>query len=72
MLWNAKRLRTPRTAGTETQWSSSLPTRPPRALRTVAHEAAVTEDGPHPLGEFEPSPSRVSAVVLAERATHVP
>jgi hypothetical protein len=48
------------------------PTRLSRALRALAHEAAVTEDGPHPLGEFEPSPSRVSAVVLAERATHVP
>jgi hypothetical protein len=30
------------------QWSSSLPTRLPRALRALAHEAVVTEDGPHP------------------------
>jgi hypothetical protein len=29
--------------------SSSLLTRLPRALRTLAHEAVVTEDRPHPL-----------------------
>jgi hypothetical protein len=28
--------------------SSSLPTRLPRARRALAHEAVVTEDGPHP------------------------
>ena len=32
--------------------SSSLPTRLPRALRALAHEAVVTEDGPHPLAEL--------------------
>ena len=46
MLWNAKRLRTPRTEGTETHSGVRISRRLPRALRTVAHEAAVTEDGP--------------------------
>jgi hypothetical protein len=30
----------------------------PRALRTLAHEAVVTEDGPHPLVEAEPTAPR--------------
>jgi hypothetical protein len=53
-------------------WSSSLPTRLPRALGPLAHEAMVTEDGPRPAVELEPSPSRASVVVLAGRATCVP
>jgi hypothetical protein len=31
------------------------PIRLPRALRTLAHEAVVTEDGPHPATKVEPS-----------------
>jgi hypothetical protein len=45
-----KTLRTPRTEGTETQWSSSLPTRLPRARRALADDAVVTWDGPYPYG----------------------
>jgi hypothetical protein len=32
--------------------SSSLPTRLPRALLALAHEAVITEDGPHRLGKL--------------------
>jgi hypothetical protein len=37
----------------------------PRALRTLAHEAVVTDKGPHPLADLEPSPPSGSVVILA-------
>jgi hypothetical protein len=43
-----------------------------RALRTLAHEAVITEDGPHPPVEAEPTASRYARVILAGRATSVP
>ena len=45
---------------------------PPRALRALAHEAVVTEDGPHPPVEAEPTVPRRARVILAGRATSVP
>jgi hypothetical protein len=48
------------------------PGRLPRALRTLAHEAVVTEDGPHPPVEVEPTAPRCARVALAARATSVP
>jgi hypothetical protein len=50
------------------QWSSSLPTHLPRALQALAHEAVVTEDGPRPPDELEPSRHVRTVVVLAGRA----
>jgi hypothetical protein len=44
----------------------------PRVLRTLAHEAVITEDGPHPPVEAEPTASRYAKVILAGRATSVP
>jgi hypothetical protein len=44
----------------------------PRALRALAHEAAVTEDEPSPLAELRPSSPANSVVVLPSRATRVP
>jgi hypothetical protein len=44
----------------------------PRVLRTLAHEAVVTEDGPHPLVEAEPTAPQCARVILAGRATSVP
>jgi hypothetical protein len=44
----------------------------PRRRRRLASEAVVTEVGPHPPAELEPSPPSVSIVVLAGHATHVP
>jgi hypothetical protein len=42
------------------------------SLPTLAQDAVVTEDGPHPVGELEPSPPGRSIVVLAGGATRVP
>jgi hypothetical protein len=39
----------------------------PLALRALGSDAVVTEDGPQPLAEWEPSPPRVSDVGLAGR-----
>jgi hypothetical protein len=44
----------------------------PRALKALAHDAVVTEDGRHPLAELEPLPRGARLVVLAGRATLVP
>jgi hypothetical protein len=44
----------------------------PRALRTLAHEAVVTEDGPHPPVKAEPTALRCARVILTGRATSVP
>jgi hypothetical protein len=57
---------------TRAKWNSSLPTRLPRALRALAHEAADHRGRPHPPAELEPSPPGASFVVLAGRATRVP
>ena len=38
----------------------------------LAHEAVVTEDGPHPAVQLEPLRPGASAAVLAGRATRVP
>jgi hypothetical protein len=38
----------------------------PRALRTLGHEAVLTEDEPHPLADLEPSLPRGNVVVLAD------
>jgi hypothetical protein len=38
----------------------------------LAHEAVVTEDGPHPLVEAQPTAPRYARVILAGRATSVP
>jgi hypothetical protein len=44
-----------------------------RAASRLAHEAVVTEDGPHPPDHSrEPSPPGVSVIVPACRATRVP
>jgi hypothetical protein len=48
------------------------PTRLPRALQALAHEAVVTKDGLTPMPELEPSPPGKSIVVLAGRTTRVP
>ena len=47
---------------------------PPAAAspQALGQEAVVTEDGPHPLDELEPSPPRRCIVVPAGRATRVP
>jgi hypothetical protein len=52
--------------------AARAPTRLPRALRALAHEPVVTEDGPHPLGQRGAAASCEPLVVLAGRATHVP
>jgi hypothetical protein len=44
----------------------------PRVLRALAHETVVTEDGPHPPVEAEPTAPRYARVILAGRATSVP
>jgi hypothetical protein len=44
----------------------------PRALRALAHEPVVTENGPHPPVEAEPTAPRRATVILAGRATSVP
>jgi hypothetical protein len=44
----------------------------PRALRTLAHEAVVTEDGPHPPVKAKPTAPRCARVILTDRATSVP
>jgi hypothetical protein len=44
----------------------------PRALWTLAHEAVVIEDGPHPPVEAEPAAPRCARVILTGRATSVP
>src|SRR5918996_5902776 len=44
----------------------------PRALRALANEAGVTEDGPHPAAEVVPSPSGPSIFSLPDRALDVP
>jgi hypothetical protein len=50
---------TSRTEGTETHsGGSSPPTRLPRALRALAHEAMLTEDDPYPLAEWCNFPRR--------------
>jgi hypothetical protein len=38
----------------------------------LANDAVVTEDGPHPPVEAEPTATRCSRVILAGRATSVP
>jgi len=48
------------------------PTRLPRALRTLAHEAVVAEDGPHPTVRVEPTAQAATRVILGGRATSVP
>jgi hypothetical protein len=48
------------------------PTPLPRALQALAHEAVVTEGGPHPPVEAEPTAPRRARVILAGRATSVP
>jgi|RhiMetdeSRZDD1v2_1073273.scaffolds.fasta_scaffold23891_8 hypothetical protein len=50
-------------------WSSSLPTRLPRALRALAHEAVVTEERPHPAANVVIIAARP---VLAGHALNVP
>jgi hypothetical protein len=53
--------------------TGSSPTRLPRALRALAHEAVVTEDGPHPCRRAGSRRHQVgSLVVLGGRAIHVP
>jgi hypothetical protein len=47
---------------------SSLPTLLPRALRALAHEAAVTEDEPHAVGKLGAVAPGRSVVVLASRS----
>jgi hypothetical protein len=44
----------------------------PRALQALAHEAVVTEDGPHPPVGAEPTAPQCARVILAGRATSVP
>ena len=44
----------------------------PRALRAIAQETVVTEDGPHPPVKVEPSAPRCVRVILTGRATSVP
>jgi hypothetical protein len=39
----------------------------PRVLRALAHETVVTEDGPHPPVEAEPTAPRCARVILAGR-----
>ena len=64
---------TVRTWAIEVAWGRvQVPIRLPRALRALAHEAVVTEDGPRPLRELKPLPPGASLVVLAGRATRVP
>jgi hypothetical protein len=46
--------------------------RPPRALRTLAHEAVVAEGGPHPPVKGGANGATVWRVILADRATSVP
>ena len=52
-------------------WSSSLPTQLPRALRPLAHETVVTEDGPPPTAEPGAVTSRWGHRRSHGRATHV-
>ena len=52
--------------------SSSLSIRRPRALRALAHEVLVTEDGLTRRSSWEPALPGGSHVVLAGRATPVP
>jgi hypothetical protein len=60
-------------AGRQATWSSSLPTRLPRALRALAHEAVDHRGLASPLwAGWEVLPPGASTVVLAGRATHVP
>jgi hypothetical protein len=49
-----------------------FPTRLPRALRALAHEAVVTEEGPHPTVRVEPTARPGTDVILDGRATSVP
>jgi hypothetical protein len=44
----------------------------PRALRPLAYEPVVTEDGPRPLTELGAVAIRWSVIVLAGRATRMP
>ena len=44
--------------------SSSLPTRLPRALRALAYEAVVAEDGPHPLGQARSRRRQVRSIII--------
>jgi hypothetical protein len=67
-----KTLRTPRTEGTETQWSSSLPTRLPRARRALADDAVVTWDGPYPYGQRQSQRRQSVPGCLTGCATSVP
>ena len=53
-------------------WSSSLPTRPPRALRALSHEAVVTRTGLTLRPSWEPGPPGASIVVLTGEDLAVP
>jgi hypothetical protein len=44
----------------------------PPALRALAHEVVVTEDGPHPLGALGAAAATCERLVLAGRATSLP
>jgi hypothetical protein len=42
----------------------------PRALQALAHEAVVTEEGPHPTVKVEPTAQQDTGVILGGRAIH--
>jgi hypothetical protein len=56
----------------QARWSSSLPTRLPRALGLLPTGRWSPRTGLTLRSSWEPSPPRASVVGLAGRATHVP